>query len=358
MKTIGRLCTLLTIIAASGFIFSGCMEWDYGESEDFEVSGEGLFIVNEGNFQYSNSSLTYYNPESETVENEVFARANGFKLGDVAQSMTIYGDRGWIAVNNSKVVFAIDINTFREVGRIENLPSPRFIHFVNDRKAYITQLWSNQIIIFDPSTYQVTGYITIPGMSPESGSTEQMVQFGKYVFCNMWSFQNRIIKIDTETDTVVDELTVGVQPTSLAIDCNGKLWTVCDGGYEGNPFGYEAPSLFRIDAESFTVERQFKFRLGDMVSELNIDREGNTIYWLNGDVWKMSVDSNRLPVRPVIKSHGTIYYGLTVSPANGDIYVADAIDYRQQGIVYRYSQDGDLIDEFYAGISPGAFCWR
>ena len=77
----------------------------------------------------------------------------------------------------------------------------------------------------------------------ESGSTEQMVQYGKYVYCNCWSYQNRIIKIDTETDQVVDELTVGIQPTSLVMDKYNKIWTVTDGGYEGSPYGYENPAL-------------------------------------------------------------------------------------------------------------------
>ena len=53
-----------------------------------------------------------------------------------------------------------------------------------------------------------------------------------------------------------------------------------------------------------------------------------------------------------------IYYGLTVNPANGEVYIADAIDYQQQGMIYRYSPEGKLIDEFYVGIIPGAFCWK
>lgn len=67
---------------------------------------------------YGNASLSYYDPVNRHVENEVFVRANGMLLGDVAQSMVIRNGIGWIVVNNSGVIFAIDINTFKEVGRI------------------------------------------------------------------------------------------------------------------------------------------------------------------------------------------------------------------------------------------------
>ena len=196
----------------------GCMKWDYGRTEDFSATERGLFIVNEGMFQYGNATLSYYDPETKTVENEVFHRANAFKLGDVAQSMTLHNGVGWIAVNNSHVVFAVDPDTFREVGRITNLTSPRYIHFVSDEKAYVTQIWDNRIFIVNPKRYEITGYIECPDMTAESGSTEQMVQYGKYVFVNCWSYQNRILKIDTETDRVVGQLTVGIQPASLAMD--------------------------------------------------------------------------------------------------------------------------------------------
>ena len=148
--------------------------------------------------------------------------------------MTLFGGKGWIVVNNSHVIFSIDLTTFRETGRIVNLPSPRYIHFISPTKAYVTQLWDNRILIVNPSTYTVTGSILCPDMSVESGSTEQMAQLGKYVYVCCWSYQNRILKIDTESDSVVDEMTVGIQPRAIAIDRNGKLWAMTDGGYAGD----------------------------------------------------------------------------------------------------------------------------
>ena len=349
---------LLRFIALATLLLTSCMKWEYGNEESFEVASSGLFITNEGNFQYGNASLSFYDPAARKVENEVFYRANGMKLGDVAQSMTVHNGVGWVVVNNSHVVFAIDLNTFREVGRITNLTSPRYIHFVSADKAYISNIWDNRITVVNPHTYQITGYIDCPAMTMETGSTEQMVQWGDYVYVNCWSYQNRILKIDTRTDTVVDELEVGIQPTSLVLDRNGKIWTITDGGYEDSPYGYEAPSLYRIDAETFRIEREFPFALGDDPSEVQINGAGDRIYWLNEDVWEMDVEAERLPVRPFLEQRETIYYGLTIDPRSGEVYVADAIDYQQQGMIYRYSPAGELLDEFYVGVIPGAFCWK
>jgi YVTN family beta-propeller protein len=336
------------------------MEFGPPPPEDFEigldparVTGKGLFIASEGNYMYGNASLSYYDAEGRTVQNEVFARANGIPLGDVAQSMVIRDGIGWIVVGNSGVIFAIDINTFRLVGKITGFTSPRYIHFLSDTKAYVTQLWDERICIVDPAKFEITGYIPTG-----AESTEQMVQHAKYLFTNCWNDDNRILVIDTETDTVAGEITVGVQPASMTLDRNGKIWTVTDGGASGSPFAQETPALYRIDAETRRVEKRFEFAPGDFPSELALNGARDTLYFINRDVWRMPVDAERLPLRPFIGHRETIYYGLGVNPVDSEVYVADAIDYVQPGVVLRHSPGGELLDEFKVGITPGAFCWR
>lgn len=340
-------------------LLTSCMKWDYENGGvDFSSPEKGLFIICEGDFQYGNATLSFYNPDENTIENEVFFRANGMKLGDVAQSMTIYENKGWIVVNNSHVIFAINTENFREVGRIENLTSPRYIHFISENKAYVTQIWDNRIFIVNPKTYTVTGYIEVPDMKLGSGSTEQMVQYGKFVYCNCWSYQNRIIKIDTETDQVVESLIVGIQPNSIVLDKNNKIWTITDGGYEGSPYGFETPSLYCIDPETFSILQIFYFKDGDSPSELQLNGDGSELYWINEGIWKMNVDDKTFPDSPFIQSRDTKYYGLTIDPENNDVYVADAIDYMQAGKIYRYNEFATLLDEFYVGVAPGTFCWK
>ena len=68
----------------------------------FDFSGnKGVYIVNEGNFMYGNSSLSFYDPEAKRVYNDVFQARNSAPLGDVAQSVTIWNHMAFVVVNNS-----------------------------------------------------------------------------------------------------------------------------------------------------------------------------------------------------------------------------------------------------------------
>lgn len=337
--------------------FVSCIKYDPVKQEDLgEFTGEGVFILNEGNFMYGNASLSYYDPETKSVVNEVYARVNGEKLGDVGQSMAIRNGKGYLVINNSREILVIDANTFELLGSVTGLTSPRYIHFLSDRKAYVTDLYASRITVIDPQTCRITGYVETPGHA----STEQMVQYGKYIFTNCWSYDNKILVIDSERDEVVDEIEVGIQPTSLAIDSYGKIWTITDGGYEGSPYGWEAPGLYRIDASSRTVEKVFKFKKGDFPSEVCTDGDGEMLYYINKSVWCMWVMDDRLPVKPLVAAPAgqSVFYGLAVNPVNSDVYVADAIDYSQPGVVYRYRQDGTAVDTIRVGVTPGAFCFK
>ena len=335
-------------------VLVGCMDYGPYNEESFYKNGRGVFITNEGNFMYGNASLSYYSPESGEVENEIFLRANAAKLGDVAQSVVIYGDKGYIVVNNSGVIFEIDLNTFKVTGLITGLNSPRYIHFLSATKAYVTDLNDARITIINPQTKDITGYIDMESHP----STEQMVQYGDYIFVNCWSYDNSILVVDSRIDKLVDIITVGIQPVAMALDAINKLWVITDGGYEGNPYGHEAPALYRIDAETHRIEQVFHFSENDVPSALALDGDGNTLYFINGAVWKMGINDNELPSEPFIDDKGTIFYGLGVDPFTSEVYVADAIDYQQPGMIYRYDIDGVLQDSFTVGISPGEFCFK
>ncbi|MCE1200210.1 MAG: YncE family protein, partial [Marinilabiliales bacterium] len=153
-----------------------------------------MFILNEGNFMYGNATLSCYDTLKRTVQNDLFYQVNGLPLGDVAQSMVIRNNKGYIVVNNSGKIYEIERSTGRYTGKITGLTSPRYLCFVNDTKAYVTDLYAGRIAIVNPVTHVITGYIE----TPNHPSTEEMVMIDNRIFVTCWSSDRTVLVIDTE----------------------------------------------------------------------------------------------------------------------------------------------------------------
>jgi DNA-binding beta-propeller fold protein YncE len=313
---------------------------------------------------YGNASLTYYDPETREVRDDIFFNANGIPLGDVAHSMTIRDSLAYVVVNNSGRIYIFNTSTFKVKGKITGLTSPRYIHFVNDTKAYVSDLYARSIAVINPLTMELSGSIPVNNSNSESyqHATEQMLQYDRFVYTNCWSFDNQVLVIDSELDRVVDSIEVLKQPNSMVLDRHHALWVLCDGGNEGSPYGAEAGGLLKIASGSTEAEIILNFTEGESPRDLKINGTGDTLYFINGDVYRFAVEA-RAGAELVIESpyEGNTmsgFYGLDVDPLSSEIYVADAIDFVQRGMVYRYSPEGLAVDTFRTGIAPGGFCFN
>jgi hypothetical protein len=335
---------------------TGCMkddEWIKNHQNSAVIS-KGVFIVNEGNFMYGNASLSFYDPGTHTVQNDIFYNTNGLPLGDVAQSMLIREKSGYIVVNNSGKVYVINTTDGKYEGKITGLTSPRYIHILNNEKAYITDLYAGQITIVNPMTYQTTGKIVTTGHL----STEQMVQWTDFLFVSCWSFDNTVLVVDTRTDNIVGEIKTGKQPAGLVLDKYNKIWVLCDGGWSKGGITSRIPMLQRIDPGTRTIEKTFLLSADAKPSRLAINGTKDTILYINSGIWKLEVNQSELDKSPFLSSENHLFYSLAVDPKTSEIYLSDAIDYQQRGIVYRYSSPGVKIDSFKTGIIPGSFCFK
>ena len=72
-------------------------------------------------------------------------------------------------------------------------------------------------------------------------------------------------------------------------------------------------------------------------------------------VYEFGILDTSLSTSPIIARS---FYGLGYDPVLNEIYGSDAVDFVQQGWVYRYASTGSVIDSFQVGIIPGSFAFQ
>lgn len=345
-----RICWLVLVSSALGIlsIGSGCRKDGppiKTEPVKIPLGSDGVFVSNEGNFMFGNASISYYAEGMEEAIEDLFKPANNRPLGDVCQSMYVFNNRFYIVVNNSGKIEVVHPITFAAIATFTGFNSPRYIQPVSNAKAYVTDLYAQAISIVNLASGNLTGSIPCPGWTEEL-----RLVYGKVFVTNR--SRPFLYVINTQQDGVVDSIPVGYGAHSIVEDKNGKLWVLCSGHSDSG----QKASLHRIDPVHHWVESTLEFpSLNDAPWRLDINGTLDTLYFLNGDVYRISITETTLPSIPFIQAQGRNFYGLGIHPRKGFVYVADALDYIQRGKVYVYRPDGSLHTSFLAGIIPGDF---
>jgi len=312
---------------------------------DFSAHQHNVLILNEGNFMWGNASLTHINPDNHEVTHDVFSRTNARPLGDVAQSAIIVGEEIWVIVNNSQKIERINRRNYKSIGSISSLQSPRYACFISMHKMYVTDLYANKIHILNPTNGTKSGEILCHGWNEEL-----LYSNGHVYLCNVKN--NQLLQINASTNQIIDSISVGDAPRSIQKDSHGRIWVLCEGNI---PPQETAGSLYCIDANSHQVLKQFQFPNAQIhPSALCLSNTKNELLFLYNGIFKMNIDSDVLPVSAYIPQGNRLFYSLSVQPQTGDIWVGDAGDYVQRGIVFRYSDASkELIHSYETGIIPG-----
>lgn len=339
----------LFILLGSLWCFTACKKDQPSTSNIvFNSNSSGVFISNEGNFQFGNSAIGFYNSSDNSYAEDLFKDANKRPLGDVCQSMYMHNNKLYIVVNNSNKIEVVNPNTFVTSGSITGLTSPRYFLPVSIQKAYVTDLSSNAISVIDLNSNTVIKQI------PCIGWTEELCISNNKVYVTNKS-NHYLYVINPQTDKIEDSIKIGYGANSLKLDKYNQLWVLAN----GNGSNSELATLQVINTNVDTVFNTFTFKTKDEQPwRLKINGSNDTLYYLNNGVYQMPITAMQLNNSPLIPENKNIFYGLGIDPNNGQIYVSDAIDYVQKGIVYRYQANGVLINSFKAGITPNDFYFK
>ena len=309
--------------------------------------GEGIFLLNEGNFNAGNGSVSFYSTETRQIYNDLFSTENKRALGDIPSFMAVDGNRGFIVVNNSGTVEAVDLLTMESLGTVTGLSSPRQM-VIEGNNGYVSSLTEDEITVIDLERTEKSGKLEI------GSASEAMVITGGRLFSAHWSGGNSIVVTDLGSGDVVRSVTVGLEPESMALDKNGRLWVLCTGGWKGE----EIPRIVRINTVTLEKEAEFFFRtVDDNPSSLTLNEARDTLFYLDEGVRRMPVTADGMPAVAFIPAGNRLFYKLLIG-SGGKIYVTDAIDYQQKGDLLIYNREGELLDSEQAGIIPGFMMQR
>jgi|TARA_R110002110_G_scaffold13192_2_gene63279 hypothetical protein len=194
-----------------GFLINGC---DNPTQSNEPVVQEWVFVANEGNFGASNGSISMINNNDEVYHIE--------EVGDVVQSLEVYKDKLIVVVNNSHVIKVYDITedglSLPGIEISTDNSSPRELVVVDD-KVYFTNWNTKDIKVLNLFNYNIESSISVDGL-PES-----IVSDGSYLWIGImmnsdYSSASSVVKVDINTNSIVETYEVGLGPTSLVMENN------------------------------------------------------------------------------------------------------------------------------------------
>jgi DNA-binding beta-propeller fold protein YncE len=237
------------------------------------ITGRKMYIANEGSLGNGNATLSVFNIDKDSIYNDVYALKNGQPLGDIFQSMTIAGDRLFLAVNNSDKVAVISKQDFSLIGNIA-VRKPRYMLLVNEEKMYVSSLYYPEINIVNPKTLQVTGKINIDYPNAEGMAFLN----GKVYACNWDTACNYLYEINPQTDAITARIPLaGRAPQQVVADKEQKLWVL-----SGNVYKQKKASLTRIDPADHTILKSYVFPDGADIMKPVWNPGKDTLYFLGG----------------------------------------------------------------------------
>lgn len=316
----------------------------------------GVYIVNEGNFNFGNGEISFYNPTTNQVTNNLFQAANHYLLGDIAESMFIKDSIAFIVVNNSAKIEVVKIPSLQKIKTISIAgSSPRYILPVNDSIAYVTELYAKKIWVINYIKSTVVTTISTQGWTENICKIDNDIYVQQEINTLLPSSFAAIIKINSSNYTTQYNNTFnGRNITGMVKDNLNRIWISVDEDAANNLHaGFYCFDRNLVEQKSF-----FFSDFNHHPSRLCTDAEGENLLFIDKDIFRFYINDNAVPLTKLISGAGENIYTMDIDPTNDDIYVSDALDYTQSSRIYRFDKNGGLIHSFTAGIISGNFAFN
>lgn len=318
----------------------------------------GLYILNSGKEGSNNSSLSYLDASNRVVSTDVFRNANGKRLGDTGNSMVIYGNKMYIAVTGSSILFVTDLkgNIVKEItveGESANL-SPRHL-FPADGKVYVSFMegFAGEI---DTANFNIKK-VKVGPMPEGIAYANKKVYVANSDGYNLADGYGKTVSvIDASTFTVIKNLDVAMNPQTLHVASNNKIYLIALGNYADVP-----AKLQKINTSTDTVSdvpdiEPTNMAIGkDGVAYIQVT-EYDQNWKASSSYYSFDVSKDKVVGEFASPADIPDGYSIFADKVTGDVYIGTS-DYISNGDVYLLSADGEILMKFdTGGLNPIAIC--
>ncbi len=339
---------IILVIALSLF-FNYCSKKT--TNEPTQPITKGVFIINEGLYQQNNSEITFYDPNTDYTITNFYSQKNGRIIGDNANSMFIYDNKGYVAVDGSNKIEVINLEKGESLGIIDLGPngSPREIYILNSSRGFVTSFYKNSVIEFNPSNLTITREIRV-GAYPE-GITYHSSKL--FVANSDLGKGNTISVIDINSNYVIKTINVGDNPRFVGVSNDNRIIIGCSGDYFNSS---TISGYYFIDANSLMVTDSILLNHNPQDFILTKD---NYLYYINNsgigriNLFNKQVDTVFINGMEINDIYG-IAYSIAFDELNQRLYIGNPKDFTQSGEVKIYDRNGNFIKKFNTKINPGA----
>lgn len=345
---------------------------DYPETY-LQVYSTGAYVVNSGNMGNKiESSLTAIDYASSTATQNVFKAANGRSLGNTANDGIVYGNKIYLAVDQSNTIEVIDKKTKQSIKQIKttellgNAEGAEPRHIIADGgKVYFTT-YGGYVAAVDTTSFALQKKWQV-------GSYPEGLVFGNgnlYVAnSNYGAGGGNISCINLSNDNVETKNIEGVNnPTSIYY-ASGRVYVLDNQYYDANWNAYGENALRVVLFDKGTSQKVADGNYAVCVTPGTTTRMNVAqpyFYVLNapyGGTPSVSfVASGSKDVQPVTLSEKPVSpCGIFADPLNGHIFVLSYkmgdngyADYNGNGYVVEYDSAGQKQHEYATGVGSCA----
>lgn len=366
MKT--KLLFLLAVL-----IPAACDPVHKPEPPEVPESTKGVYILNEGQWGENNAGLTLFDFESESLVEDLYSTVNGTRLGDVGNDIIITDQYIIITVNGSNIIQFCDLDG-RAVAQTEDVPGCRRMAADKDGKyLYVTSHANDgEVVKLDLKTFKAVGRVKV-GYEPEGivchGGRLYVANTGGNAFLGEHDYEETISVIDAATMTETKRIKTGHFNLAGAFIQNDRQPRYILVNASGD-YGTKPAESFIFDCDTDTIVAEYDWPAtyaashGDAFysigSAFDYGSYSYTYHFKTIDLGSGSAVVTDGIISPSVTSAieaMTAPYGLYLD-RDGNIYATDASDYKNRGLLYRFTPEGVFLEKHIVGVCPGHFASR